>query len=166
MYLLSSISELSLKGVADRGVPHRERIAVKNESLSAVNLAPYFLMVALQTEAGGIPLNDQLFWFGELTVDPGHWVFVYTGPGTPRLTTTTDTHEGAIVMHWGRPKVLFTDMSLVPMLSRMGALVVNQSPAVQTGQTSISDLLMKALSAPATPEYEDLLKVTGNPMAS
>jgi hypothetical protein len=79
MALLSTISELTLVGVADRGVPNKERIVLR--PMETVNVGEFALIVGvISTENGFFPLPDLFFWPGNIEISPPSWLYVYTAP--------------------------------------------------------------------------------------
>ena len=107
---------LQLISVVDRGQAGRERVCLKVNN--KVNLAEYLLLIGFQhMENDALPLHNQVLWLGNHSIDRGYWVFIYTGPGQQSLyTTTLDTKEPALVLHWGQPYTLFNSPSIVPCL--------------------------------------------------
>lgn len=128
MYVLPDIFELLLYGVQDAGVPNRERIVMRAWAGGPVNLAGYFVTVGLKGAGNtGTPLFDGMRWLGEYEVSANQWVFVYTGPGTPRSSQTKEG-EPLHVIHWGRDETLFGSPAVTPMLFKLGGIAVDQSP--------------------------------------
>lgn len=129
MYRLADIVELQLYGVEDRGVPNRERVVLRAWDIGPVNLAQFVVTIGLRgVEAeGATPLFDGMFWFGEMQIKPKQWLFIYTGPGTRRTSSTIDGDD-LFVVHWGRPGVVFVPETIVPVLLRMDAVAIGRSP--------------------------------------
>jgi hypothetical protein len=76
-----------------------------------------------------------MLWLGEeITVEPPYWIFVYTGPGQRRFTTTEGSKEPALVLHWGKPQTLLGYPMIAPTLFRIGGILRPSSP-------SLADLL-------------------------
>jgi hypothetical protein len=113
------INELFMHGVFDRGIPNQERIVLRAQI--PVNLAAFALILTVQQNNSAIPLADQFFWFGDIVLEANTWIFIYTGCGSSRITTTSITNEPAYVLHWNRGNVIFHQESLHPTLIRIDA---------------------------------------------
>ena len=118
MYL-NPINELVMFGVFDRGESNKERIVFRVQS--SLNLAAYGVVLTIHQGDNWTPLPDQFFWFGETLLDAGTWLYLYTGRGLPRMTTSLGTNEPAYVIHWNRETVIFKQDNLYPTLIRMDA---------------------------------------------
>ena len=113
---------LELFGIYDRGVPNKERIALKVNAL--VNTADYAVILGVAGANGTIiPARDQFLWLGRTVVDVG-WVFVFTGPGDPMVTTESNTKEPMHAIYWGKPNVMFTIPEARAALVRLGPIQV------------------------------------------
>ncbi len=122
MIRLPLIDEIRFKEVADAGVPNRERIILR--PTREVNLGEYVLTLAVDRDGLLQPIPDQLLWFGDETVAPPAWVFIYTGPGTRRLTTVEGSTDAAVVLHWNRNKTVFIPNGPIkPVLFRLGGML-------------------------------------------
>lgn len=119
--IVSSITELIIKGVCDSGIPNQERIIIfVNETL---NLGQYGLMLGVRSVGNtAFPIRDNLLWFGDGLVNKGDWIFVYTGPGEPKATILPNTTEYLYSIHWGRDKTILHNQDLVPILFRVDAV--------------------------------------------
>src|SRR5687767_1786851 len=99
--ILLPITELSIVGVFDRGVPNNERIVLSANQ--DVNMGQYGLMLGIRGQPGwGTPIPDNLFWFGDGLASKNDLIFVYTGPGEPRASELPMLKAKAYVLHWGR----------------------------------------------------------------
>jgi hypothetical protein len=124
MVVVPVIAELRLLGAFDRGVPNRERITLRVQGQS-VNLGNYFLILASQRQPySAAPIPNQSLWLGEMALEPWTWLHVFTGHGSPRLTTQQKTGEAAYVMHWGNRAVLLKDEHVVPVILQVGGITV------------------------------------------
>ena len=123
MIFPSYLSELSIVGIFDRGIPNQERIVLcVNEGIA---MGKYGLMLGIRSANGSaIPIRDNLLWFGDAWLNKGDWVFVYTGPGEPRATAVPNNTENLYSVHWGREKVILTSPEVVPILFRIDAVLV------------------------------------------
>lgn len=126
--IVQGITELTVVGTFDRGVPNQERIVLRvNEIL---DLGQYGVMIGVRASAGSaIPVHDNLFWFGDGIVNPGDWLFIYTGPGTPKFSTLPKSTDRMFTVHWGRATTLFESQELVPILFRVDAVHVSNEIA-------------------------------------
>jgi hypothetical protein len=128
MYL-PPVFELSLVGIADRGVPNHERIVLRPTE------AVFGVALGVQSAADlATPVIDQFFWFGELVVSPPSWVVIYTGPGEFQESRDPQTGQLVYAFHWGKPSTVFTMPKVVPIVFRMsGVLLGPPPPANQQG---------------------------------
>ncbi|WP_267094509.1 hypothetical protein [Xanthomonas sacchari] len=130
------IEELTLFGVYDQGIPNLERIVIR--VMQEINLADYGLMLGIRAYNGsGIPIRDNMLWFGSGNVMPGDWLFVYTAKGETKITTVPNTSERIISLHWGRPATIFNGPEFMPILFRLDGIQFPPSPPLLIGpQTS------------------------------
>jgi hypothetical protein len=121
-YLQTLAPELSLIGLADAGIPNKERIILRPTQATALNIYALSIGMFDPTTGGARPLFDHIFWFPEKIVYPPSWIMVFTGPGEPREVT----HDGEHVhtFFWSKPTVVFSDARLVPVLVRMGGAII------------------------------------------
>ena len=125
--ILPTIHELTVVGVADAGVPNRERIVLR--PTQAVDLAEFGLFIGIKTTLDMVtPAPDLFFWFGELTVHPPAWIVIYTGSGQYQQSIVPGTTDTAHTYHWGRPHTLFHTPEVVPVLFRLGGIEIGDSP--------------------------------------
>jgi hypothetical protein len=130
MIVLPPIYQLAMLGVADAGVPNRERIVLR--PTEQVNLLSFLLVLALRGEDQVIyPLNDNAFWFPDQVIAPPSWLLVYTGVGKPTQTVIPETGQAAYTMHWGKTYTLFNDPRVVPVIFGLASLL---QPAHQVSQ--------------------------------
>ena len=123
-----SIVPIDISGPYDRGVPNHERIVFWPNSY--LNLAAYGVVLLRETDDGSrSPCHDNVFWFGSYFVAPPIRIFLYTGPGSFKITTVSGTTIPAWVFHWGKPMTIFADSRITP------ALISVES--VSHGQTTI-----------------------------
>lgn len=124
MMFSDPLDELAIIGVFDRGIPNKERIVLcANESLE---LAPYGLMLGIRGSDGfAVPIRDNLLWFGNGLINKGDWIFVYSGPGEPKVTEVPNNTEKMYSVHWGRKKVILSSSEVVPILFRMDAVRIH-----------------------------------------
>lgn len=125
--LLPTITELSIVGVGDAGVANQERVVIR--PTEAIDLGGYGLFLGqLQKNGMVLPLFDQFLWFGDGEISPPSWLVVYTGPGTPQITTMRETGQPAYTVHWGKPYTVFQNPGIVPVLFRFDAIGIGPLP--------------------------------------
>lgn len=133
--ILPSITELLLVGVYERGIPNKERIVFR--AASAVEMGRFGIFLGVKTAPGqALPIRDNFFWFGNGFVNMGDWVFVYTGPGTPRVAQLPNANEKLYTVFWGRNQVILHEPNVVPILVRMDAVTVDNPQALMPAGTS------------------------------
>lgn len=121
--IVYSISELSLIGVHDRGIPNQERIVIQVSE--TVNLGQYGLMIGVRAAGNSaFPVRDNLLWFGDGIVKQGDWIFVYTGPGKGKVSPIPNTDNSLYSVHWDRARTILDSQDLVPILFRVDAIQV------------------------------------------
>ena len=125
---VAPIFELTVVGVAEPNIPNRERIVVRPTQL--VDLTQFGVLVGYRNDAGGIiPLWDQFYWFGNLTVSPPSWICLYSGPGTANEAVMPGSGERIHNFYWSRNKTIFLSERYVPMIFRIGGLI--EGPLLQ-----------------------------------
>lgn len=114
---------LSLFGPYDANVPNLERLIFVPRI--RLNLAQYAIVLGVGSpDRTAILISNYFYWFPEIEVESGSWVFVYTGPGNTRYTTVTDSKIPAVVLHWGFNYTLFASDIIVPVLIKIGEIEV------------------------------------------
>jgi hypothetical protein len=139
--VLANVSELTLLGVADRGIANKERVILRANQ--DVDMSPFALLAGLNLGAAGRdnptqPLNDHFFWFGDAVIDKGDFILVYSGQGDSVKTTLEGSDDPAYVLHWNKPTTLFARTLVVPVLVRIGAFSIVQPPADQPQRKAIT----------------------------
>jgi hypothetical protein len=127
--LIPTITEIRLVDVLERGVPNKERIALKVEA--TIDIGSYALVLGVRAPGGAFitPIPDSMFWFGSATVNANDWIFVYTGSGTPSKVPPAGDVGNVYIIHWGRPHTVFHDPQIVPALWRISGLLFPPPPA-------------------------------------
>ena len=121
--LVQNITELTVTEVHFRGSPNQECIGIRVNL--GVDLGRFGLMLGLYTTpTTARPYFDNLFWFGDGTVQHGDSLFVYTGPGTPTSSKSPSGINNVFNLFWGKPYTLFADNSIAPILFRVDAVNV------------------------------------------
>lgn len=123
--IVSSIIELDVRGVYDRGHPNMERIAIYVNS--PLNIGQYGIMIGIKGDAGSaFPIKDHMFWFGDGYLNTGDWIFIYTGEGSLRVSDIPGGTAKLYSAHWGKSETLFHAPEIVPILFRVDAILVPQ----------------------------------------
>jgi hypothetical protein len=119
---LPPTSDLSLRGVADRGIPNRERILIY--SFSVIDLQNFILGIGYTADDRVVtPLRQYVYYFDDVVVPAQSWVVVYTGPGQTQVSKLPPPgNEIAFIYHWGLPSVVFQQTEVVPILFRISEM--------------------------------------------
>jgi hypothetical protein len=157
MILLPTITELTLFDVSDRGVPNQERIVLK--VTQRIRLAEFAVSLAFKGPNGFSPIVDRFYWFSdEAWVEPGYWIYLYTGPGEVRRTQVAGTGEPAIVFHWGHSDTLLHRPEIEPMVFKLGGILTSSidfwrtirnlppTPTAGTAFSSVTNDFLKLLA--------------------
>ena len=125
--IVGDITELSVVGAYERGIPNQERIViVANE---VVNMGQFGLLLGIRKQQGtAFPIRDNFYWFGDGYLRKGDWIFLYTGPGEARKVELPNITECIYSLHWGRDKTILTHPEIVPILFRLDAVYVGEQP--------------------------------------
>jgi len=119
------ITELTILGVSDPGIPNRERIIIR--PTEPVNLGQFGIFIGHKNINGVVtPWMDNFFWFGELIVEPPSWIIIYTGMGVYQKTLMPGSEQIIHSMHWGRNYTVFNLPSTVPVLFRLDSVLIGQ----------------------------------------
>lgn len=126
--ILDALTEITIMGVLDRGIPNKECIALRIER--HLNIAQYGLVLGTTIEgtAMAVPIRDSFFWFGEALLAHGDWIFIYTGSGQNTQTRSIDNTYTNYTLYWNRPYTALYNSNTVPMIFRVGAVQVHQTP--------------------------------------
>lgn len=131
--ILPTADQILLIGAIDRGVPNRERIVFR--PAEPINLLQFVVCLALREPAGMVrPINDRVFWFPDMVVEPPCWIVLYTGPGTARTTTLPPSSQPAYTFHWGFPYTALNDPAVVPVILGLGSIVI---PTLLAGEQAL-----------------------------
>ncbi|GEM_PF-2263609 len=116
---MNATEEITLVGIFDAGIPNLERVVL--QAKAEVDLGAYCVIVALKQALGlgNLPLRDHFFWLGNLTLNAGDWIFLYTCPGTAQSNPMPDRLGKLISMYWGKPQTIFQDRNLTAGLIRV-----------------------------------------------
>lgn len=122
--IVEDLKELSIVGVYDRGIPNKERIVLFAKV--SVNVGQFGVMLGIRGEGRtATPIRDNLLWFGDGWVNPGDWIFIYTGPGVLRASTLPNSTARVISTHWGRSTTVLHDQRVVPILFKIESVQVS-----------------------------------------
>lgn len=125
--IIENIPELELYPVEDRGKPNLERVAIFVRETT--DIGRYGLMVAHTSfDRSATPFQDNLFWFGNGIVNKGDWILLYTGKGEPRSADWEATGGKVYSIHWGRERTMFANTNVIPILFRIDAANIGNSP--------------------------------------
>ena len=119
----SIITELSMIGLADAGVPNQERILIRPMEATALNGFGIALGTNLGGPGGPMVLYDNVFWFPAMVVGPPAWIIVFTGRGN-QTEHVLPGGEKAYSFYWQRPLTIFNDLRLAPILFRASTVMV------------------------------------------
>jgi len=138
MTLVAPVFELSLVGIFDPGVPHKERIVLR--PTQSVDLSNFALIVGIYINQAFVPLKDQFFWIGSRVVAPPCWLVIYTDTGEYVETKHQETGEPVHIGHWGRATTMF---------GRSYVTVDNNSYPLGVAVLKIGGLSTWSLASPA-----------------
>ncbi|HWW89007.1 MAG TPA: hypothetical protein VNZ26_35685 [Vicinamibacterales bacterium] len=127
---LTPITELRLHGVRNAGVANSEVIVL--EAVIAVDIGQYAIVLARRAERTGMamPLPDAMFWFNTTVIPTGDFMLLWTGAGRPHSALTGDGKATLHQFFWNRAQTIFHDSNIVPMLWRLGGVVVESSDTI------------------------------------
>lgn len=129
--ILSHIPELDIVGIFDRGVPNKERIVIR--PTREVNMGQFGLLLGIKKGNGlASPIWDHFLWFGDGTIKPPEWIFIYTGQGVPRQAKNIPTGEPAAVIHWNKKTTILNDSNIAPILIRVDGVNIAEVPPIDS----------------------------------
>lgn len=120
------IDALQIAEVQFHGVANHERIAIYVHKYCEIG--EYCLMLRMPTADGtSVPVKDHMLWFGTGIVNPGDWIFVYTGAGATTIlpgqfVAGSVIQPRIISLHWGKDHTIFQNRALSPVLVKIGAV--------------------------------------------
>jgi hypothetical protein len=122
LMFLPPTSDLSLRGVADRGIPNKERILIY--SFSAIDLQNFILGIGYTADDKNVtPFRQYVYYFEDIVVPAQSWIVVYTGPGQTQVSKLPPPGSDiAFIYHWGLPSVVFQQTEVVPILFRVSEM--------------------------------------------
>jgi hypothetical protein len=110
-------------GIADAGVPNRERVVLQTRT--TLNLLGYALIAGIPNGPNEIyPIHDNIFWFPQVTVDANTWIAVHSDKGDVRHTKHEQTGEPLIILHWQREKVMFQNPGVGVAIVKAGEVFI------------------------------------------
>jgi hypothetical protein len=114
-------SDLSVRGVADRGIPNKERILIY--SFSVIDLQNFILGIGYTADDRFVtPFRQHVYYFDDIIIPAQSWIVVYTGPGQSQVSKLPPGNEVAFIYHWGLPSVVFRQTEVVPILFRVSEI--------------------------------------------
>lgn len=127
---MSSIyPNIEIFGVYDRGVPNQERIVLRVNSPTSLN--NYFLFLGYssnQNENTVWPYTDNFLWLTGVNMDVPGWIFVYTGKGTPSISSEKITKQPLQTLYWNKESVVLENFNIFPALSSFGPIEIGNKP--------------------------------------
>ena len=150
MTLLAGIAELQMVGVFDRGVPNKERVVLRANTV--IDIGEFAVIVGVRTPPPAdmiIPVRDHLFWFGTALVGANDWLFLYTGHGVPDRFPSATGPEQIYTSYWGHSETIFHDPQLIPAVVRFRSLLYKGRPA-PASQPAAGGLLSLASAVAST----------------
>lgn len=126
--LLEGLDDVATLQTFDRGIAGKERLLIRPHQF--LQTAEYSVLLGLRAYRPrvALPIRDCSFWLGNGIVGPDDYVFIYTGSGEATVMPSIDGKGHAYVMFWGRATTVFTDPNVVPMLVKIGAILIGESP--------------------------------------
>jgi hypothetical protein len=117
--ILPEIEEIQIAKVLHRGLANKECVALR--VVHRANTGQYGLLIGYRDPTSLLtrPYTDQFFWLGEAIVNPGDWIFAFTGGGEANKVRLADDTGDAYFVHWGRSMTMFANSNVVPILFRM-----------------------------------------------
>ena len=111
------LSELEVVGIQDRGIPYQERVSLRVHA--QMDLGQFAIVPGRWVDGSLRPTTGAFYQFPGRPIQPGQWIFLYTGPGNTTETFETGTRMPALVLHWGKARTLFDDPSTSVALLRI-----------------------------------------------
>ncbi|WP_162932977.1 hypothetical protein [Roseovarius sp. EL26] len=109
------IDPIKIEGVTDRGIGNSERVVMRAQTYC--DLGHYWIGLGMrQSQNSVFPINDNLFWLGKGLIQPGDWIFLYTGWGQPTTTDIPSQTNKIYTFYWKRDRVLFQSPEIFPYL--------------------------------------------------
>lgn len=108
---MKTAKKISLVGVKDRGVPDKERIALR--ARLPVTLSSFVVIPTGYNSADEavFDINYYAFWFPTVDVDAGDTVLIYTNQGENTSFRNGNGHQ-TYVFHWGFPAPILDDAAI------------------------------------------------------
>lgn len=126
LHTLDTPNGLRITGVADRGVPNKERILIR--VVGAVHLGDFGVGIGHAKPGAGVsPIPNYFFYFNHFVPEQESWIVLYTGVGEMQVSKLPTTHETAYSMHWGLEGVLFAHPEMQPLLFSFAGLGFDES---------------------------------------
>jgi hypothetical protein len=127
---LTPITELRLHGVRNAGVANSEVIVL--QAVVAVDIGQYAIVLAKRGERSGMamPLPDAMFWFNTTVIPADDFMLLWTGTGRPHTALSADGKATRHQFFWNREQTIFHDLTIVPMVWRLGGVVVESSETI------------------------------------
>lgn len=118
--------ELELLGVFDRRTPFKERVVLK--AAVRVDVSSLAIAAGYRTSPQtAIPMRDHFMWLGNVILEAGDWLFIYTGTGEGKVAPIPNSTNKMYIGHWQKEHTIFNSPQIVPLLFRLGDLVIEAS---------------------------------------
>ncbi len=122
MYYIPTLQDVELIGVADPGVPNKERIILR--PWVDTNLQSYVVGLGKDIDGEGfVPIGNRIFFFTQTIPESGSWVIVYTGEGVSTQSELPTTGEKTYTFFWGFKNVIFLNPQIIPILYSIGSMI-------------------------------------------
>lgn len=124
--ILEDITELSIVGTFERGVPNKERIVLR--ATQEVDAGSFGIFLGLRTATGmALPLRDRFLWLGDALLNEGDWIFIFTSKGEPRVTEAQGSQARIFSAYWGSPITMLQNPDIVPILMRFDGIFIGDA---------------------------------------
>jgi len=121
------IYELELLGVFDARIPFKERIVLK--ATVRVDISSFAVAAGYRTSSQtAIPMRDHFMWLGNQILEAGDWLFLYTSTGNGSVNPIPNSNNKLYIGHWQREHTVFNSPLIVPLLFRLGGLIIEAAP--------------------------------------
>lgn len=154
---------IEIFGVYDRGVPNEERIVLRVDG--AVALSQYFLFLGYTDGQNGKiiwPYPDNFLWLTDINLNVPSWIFVYTGKGTPCISTERTTNQPLQTLYWNKDSVILDNPNVNPALSTFGLIEIGNKPNKVLETIPVIPPPPPPASAGLDKAYLDLFQVLSN----
>jgi hypothetical protein len=142
---------LKIVQIADRGVPHKERVHLAVETdgdlVSCLVLGTYFVRPSTFYN-----ISSNAYWFEPQKVLAGDRIILYTGPGSKFVREAPDGKKDYFY-YWNRKRTIFGEEKACAVVVRISEWQSSPEPAPalqDAGNPPGAASLQEALEAPST----------------